>query len=404
MTLVQRVEREKGGLTAMLVLVVSVFVVSLARGEHRSGTLSLLLILGALFLLINVWAALFLGDESPSGWLTGVYFPTALILATVINFVSMQDQNFGMTWLIVLPVVSQSLEISPHPKFWNAIVSLLAVITFVWPTTQIFGWEVAADTVFSLIPAILFVNVFTRMAQRERSARENMERLATALNEANQKLRLYAAQVEELATTKERNRLARDIHDSLGHYLTVINVQLGAAQAVIDKDREKGLGALQKAQQLTQDGLHEVRRSVKALRESPLDNRSLTDVIGELIEGCREAGLAAAWQVTGNILPLPHEVQMTLYRAVQEGLTNVRKHALASRVDVGLDYGSEWINLTVADNGIGAAASTHNGFGLIGIQERVSLLGGHVRTETTPSKGFRLVVSLPVEKSEGREQ
>ena len=87
---------------------------------------------------------------------------------------------------------------------------------------------------------------------------------------------------------------------------------------------------------------------------------------------------------------------MTLYRAVQEGLTNVRKHALASRVDVGLDYGSEWIKLTVADNGIGAAASSHNGFGLIGIQERVSLLGGHVQTETAPGKGFRLVVSLPI--------
>ena len=399
MTLKQRLEREKGGLIAMIVLVVSAFVVTLARVEPHSGSLSLLLILGILFLLMNIWAALFLGDESPSGWLAGVYFTTALSLATVINFVVMQEQNFGLTWLIVLPVVSQSLEISPYPRFWNGVVSLLAVLTFVWPTTQFFGWEVALETVFSLIPAILFVNVFTRMVQRERSARENMERLAGALNEANQKLRLYATQVEELATTKERNRLARDIHDSLGHYLTVINVQIGAAQAVLDKDRQKGLDALQKAQQLAQDGLNEVRRSVKALRESPLDNRSLTDVIGEMIEGCREAGLAAAWQATGHVYPLPHEVQMALYRAVQEGLTNVRKHALASRVDVGLDYGSEWVKLTVADNGIGAAASTHNGFGLIGIQERVSLLGGHVQTETAPGKGFRLVVALPMAKA-----
>lgn len=87
---------------------------------------------------------------------------------------------------------------------------------------------------------------------------------------------------------------------------------------------------------------------------------------------------------------------MTLYRAAQEGLTNVRKHALASRVDVGLDYGPDQVKLMVADNGIGAAAVSPNGFGLIGIQERVALLGGDVQTETASGKGFRLVVALSV--------
>jgi signal transduction histidine kinase len=395
MTLQQRIEREKGGLIAMIVLVVSAFAVTFVRGDYQSWQSTLLLLLGILFLLSNTWAALYLGDEVPSRWRTVAYFVGMLVLATAINFVAMKDQNFAMTWLIVLPMVAQSLEITPNPKFWNGLISILALITFIWPTTQFFGLDVAVETGFFMIPAILFVNVFTRIAQRERQVREKMEQLALELNEANQKLRVYAAQVEELATTKERNRLARDIHDSLGHYLTVINVQIGAAQAVLDVDRVKGLDALRKAQQLAQDGLNEVRRSVKALRESPLDNRSLVEGVGALVEECRVAGLAAAFQVTGLVYVLPHEAQMTLYRAAQEGLTNVRKHALASRVDVGLDYGPDWVKLTVVDNGIGAAAASHDGFGLIGIQERVSLLGGNAQMETAPGKGFHLVVELP---------
>ena len=380
----------------MVVLVISAYAVTLVRGEYSPGTVTLLLLLGGLFLLGNVWAALFLPDDTPSSGITAVYFVISLSLTTAINFLAMKGQSFAMTWLIVLPVVAQSLDITPYPLFWNAVVSVVALVTFIWPTTRFFGFDVAIETAFFLVPAILFVNVFTRIAQRERQVREKMERLAVELNEANQKLRTYAAQVEELATTKERNRLAREIHDSLGHYLTVIHVQIGAAQAILDTDRSKGMDALSKAQQLAQDGLREVRRSVKALRESPLDNRSLAEAVGELVEECRVAGLAAAFQITGSPVVLPHEVQMALYRAAQEGLTNVRKHALASRVDVSLRYGPERVQLVVEDNGIGAAAAPHNGFGLIGIEERVSLLGGTVHTETSAGKGFQLVVELPV--------
>ncbi|MEI2609242.1 MAG: sensor histidine kinase [Candidatus Promineifilaceae bacterium] len=397
MTLLQRMEREKGGLVAMIVLVISAFVVTFVRGHYGAGAITLLVILGMVYLVANVWAAFYLTPDTPFRWITAVYFAGTLSLATAINFVAMKEQDFSMTWLIVLPVVSQSLDISPHPKFWNGVVSVLALLTFVWPTTQIFGFAVALETAFFLVPAILFVNVFTRMAQQERHMREKMERLAVELNEANQKLRVYATQIEELATTKERNRLAREIHDSLGHYLTVIHVQIEAAQAVLDVDRGKGLDALRKAQQLAQEGLGEVRRSVKALRESPLDNHSLGEVIGELVETCRAAGLAAAWQITGIAYPLAREVQMTLYRAAQEGLTNVRKHALASRVDVALDYGLDRVQLMIVDNGIGAAAATHNGFGLIGIQERVALLGGQVQMKTAPTQGFWLTIEIPVQ-------
>src|SRR5512140_1806651 len=96
--------------------------------------------------------------------------------------------------------------------------------------------------------AVMFVAFFSRLTLAEQRAREEVERLAAELAEANRKLRNYAVQAEELATTKERNRLAREIHDTLGHYLTVINVQLSAAQAVMETDHQRAADALGKAQ------------------------------------------------------------------------------------------------------------------------------------------------------------
>ncbi len=245
------------------------------------------------------------------------------------------------------------------------------------------------------LAGIVFVVVFTQVAVSERRTRAEVERLAAELGEANRKLREYAVQAEELATAKERNRVAREIHDSLGHYLTVINVQIEAARAVMQSDRERALDALSKAQTLTQEGLAEVRRSVAALRASPTESRPLPEVVATLVDECRASGILTESLVTGTPRPLPPQAELTLYRAAQEGLTNVRKHAHASRADLTLDYSdAARVRLVVQDNGVGGNGSS-GGFGLLGLRERVQLLGGQVRTRTAAGQGFTLEVEVP---------
>lgn len=394
MTLQQRLERERGGILALVVLVISAYVVVLLQGSYSPTQLTLLLTLGSTYLGLSILASLYLNLQRAPLWLSLSYFALMLVLVTGINYMAMRNQSFAMSWLVVLPLISQSMEIYPRPLLWNGIISILALATCILPMTLFFGLETALQTAIFIIPAILFVAVFTRVAQREREARERVEHLAQALNEVNQKLRLYAAQAEELATTKERNRLARDIHDSLGHYLTVINVQLEAAQTILDQDRDRGLAALQKAQRLAQEGLREVRQSVKTLRESPFEGRLLPELLSPLLEACQAAGLTALLQVDGEPYPLAEPVQMALYRAAQEGLTNVRKHAQAQRVEVTLSYEPDQVALTITDDGQGAAAA-NVGFGLIGIEERVALLGGRVQIKTAPGDGFHLHVTIP---------
>ena len=213
------------------------------------------------------------------------------------------------------------------------------------------------------------------MRLNEQQARERAEQLTAELEEANVQLAAYATQAEELAMTQERNRLAREIHDNLGHYLTIVNVQIEAARVVMESDPDRALDAMNKAQELTQKGLARVRESVAALRESPVSNRPLGEAIASLVKEAQSSGIVTEFKVTGEPLTLEHKVALALYRAAQEGLTNVRKHARASRVDVLLDYQPDQVRLEVRDNGVGAA-ETAGGFGLLGIRERMQLLGG----------------------------
>ena len=199
-----------------------------------------------------------------------------------------------------------------------------------------------------------------------------------------------------MAAARERNRLAREIHDNLGHYLTIINVQIEAAKATLDSDSKRTWDALNKAQELARKGLTSVRESVSALRVSPVENRSLNEVISTLVDETQATGITAKFDVLGEPRAVDEKVALALYRAAQEGLTNVRKHAIASCVDVELDFSRpDKIRLSVRDDGAGAA-DTSSGFGLVGIRERIHLLGGDCKIKTQVGKGFCLEVSVPV--------
>src|SRR5882757_5956891 len=161
-----------------------------------------------------------------------VYFVVQLLLASTLILLR---GSTGELSLILLPLAGQTALLLPLPVMVPAC--LLVYMTLVIPFIRRSRWVDAIAIAVIYGTGIVFVVVFTRVAASERDAR-------TALAEANQLLRDHAAQVEELATTKERNRLAREIHDSLGHYLTVVNVQIGAAQAILDQDRPRALDHL----------------------------------------------------------------------------------------------------------------------------------------------------------------
>jgi signal transduction histidine kinase len=246
----------------------------------------------------------------------------------------------------------------------------------------------ALQVILGLGAGFVFIIAFTELAQRERQARQQLQ-------QANQQLAEYATQVEQLATMRERNRLAREVHDTLGHYLTVINVQLEVVAKLIDSNPARAKEAAVKAKELASEGLSEVRRSVSALRPSPLEDKPLPDAIRGLIETSRDAGLMVTFEQSGAARALSSEMETVLYRAAQESLTNIRKHAHASAANVCLTYQADIVNLRVRDNGIGRKDDEDN-VGLSALRERVASLNGTVLAENHLEGGFVLEVTLPI--------
>lgn len=402
-------ERFRGESALFIVLVIASFVVTFASGTEAFTALQIgaLIAVGVVYTLTGLYGDV-ICDRWGSTWGVVAYLGIQIALGSAILYLS--DTR---AWLVLLPVAGQAVEWLP--RRWMLVIcglilvamvgaGALFMLRMVGPTGErVFTlrtadfWINMVQYVLAYGAALAFVILFTQVAVRERAARAEVERLAVELREANRQLREYATQAEELATLKERNRLAREIHDGLGHYLTAINMQIQAGRAVVERDRELAFQALEKAQTLAQEGLAEVRRSVGSLRASPLDQRSLPEAVGVLVDECRAAGIATEYAVQGQVRALSPQVELTLYRVAQEGMTNMRKHAQASSAEVALGYRDDgWVHLIVRDSGIGAEDPS-GGYGLVGIRERVQLLGGQVQIETAPGEGFALQVQVPGE-------
>ncbi len=228
------------------------------------------------------------------------------------------------------------------------------------------------------------------MAQRRQRA---------ALTQANARLVGYAATLERLTTSRERNRLARELHDTLAHSLSAMAVQLEAADALWDTAPDEARKRLARSLDTTRDGLAETRRALQALRASPLDDLGLGLAVRALAESVAARNrLAVDVQTPETVERLSPAVEQCVYRVAQEALENVTRHAVARRVSVGLEVQGQRVVLTVADDGQGFdvdAALAEDRFGLRGMQERAELVGGALEVTSAPGQGT--TVRLTVE-------
>ncbi|WP_199834521.1 sensor histidine kinase [Streptomyces sp. NRRL F-5755] len=221
----------------------------------------------------------------------------------------------------------------------------------------------------------------------------SMAAVAIGEQRARRALERYAEQVAELSAAAERNRLARDIHDSLGHHLTAVSVQLEIASEFRALEPGSAQRAVDEARLSVKRALGDVRQSVRALRGEET-HASLTAIAGLACDD--EAGPRVTVQMDGCEDGYGPAQLAALYRAAQEGVTNARRHARASRVTVAVHLTEHTARLVVADDGRGfAPGGTATGYGLIGMRERVHLAGGSVHIDSGSGTGTRLTVTVP---------
>ncbi|MFD9895788.1 sensor histidine kinase [Amycolatopsis sp. NPDC059027] len=277
--------------------------------------------------------------------------------------------------------------------------------------TTVFGWLVYAAVVLA---NVLPLCLFAWFAWRADLQNEERKRTLAELAEANRRLEAslaenaelqeqLLAQAREAGVVGERQRMAREIHDTLAQGLTGIITQLQAAEHAAD-DPEGWRGHVRTATGLARESLSEARRSVHELRPAPLQAAVLSEAVAEVAERWSALhGIPARVTTTGQARPMRPEAEFALLRVAQEALVNVAKHAGATRVGVTLSYLDTEVALDVRDDGRGfeqaveGGARMDGGFGLVAMRQRIEGLAGTVRIESEPGAGTAVSASVPAE-------
>jgi signal transduction histidine kinase len=249
---------------------------------------------------------------------------------------------------------------------------------------------------------LIFIMIFTHLSNRSYQQTRRAESLLKDLQAANLALKAAHQKEKDLAVAEERMRLARDIHDGLGHHLTVLSVQLQAADKLVERNPQAAAEAIRLSRAEAQAALEEVRHSVGVMRQLPAESQPLEEMLKNLIHDFdQHTGLESQFERTGEPVELSSFAGQTLFRTVQESLTNAQKHGKGVKhILVKLEYTSEAVRLLVSDDGQPPDATSAGpaGYGLQGLRERVDQLGGEFCCGPRASGGFQVDVCIPLQE------
>lgn len=299
---------------------------------------------------------------------------------------------FPIVFFVLSPQVMMDFPI----KIGISWLVLFSVITAVGVVNG--GGLSELVSVLPYIAGYMFFGLFGWTMKNIDLERRRSNQLLADLQVAHEKLQRYTERVEELTITEERNRIAREMHDTLGHRLTIAAVQLDGAQRLIYTNPQKVEQIIKTVHEQVKDGLAELRKTVAIMRAPVDDDMPLQQALIRLVNQMKDAtGMNIHLDISENLPGLPSAYRHAFFRAAQEGLTNVERHADAGEVWLVLNMEENNITLTIEDDGVGLKPEMKkNGLGLTGMQERADLLGGTMSVQERDGGGTRLSFCLPV--------
>ena len=314
----------------------------------------------------------------------GIGFTPIFLLVIVIRSCLVFDFHgrllvAGLSWIYFIFIlnISRPLNIVNQPQILNSEILKEIVLNL----------QVTAAVLFTFV--LLFVLLLVNAVISER---ENKQKLVLA----HEQLRQYVLRIEDQATLQERSRIAREIHDSIGHSLTAQSIQLENALLFVDSIIDKAKSFLVQGKNMGANALKEVRFSVSTLRSDPLKGKSLEIAIKDLFQKLQlQFKIQPKFDLQVNQILSP-EVNLAIYRIIQEALTNISKHSDADSVIIEIKTIHNSLFLNIQDNGIGFNPKQNTtGFGLQSMRDRANALGGKFYLNSKPGEGCSIMMFLP---------
>jgi signal transduction histidine kinase len=344
-----------------------------------------------------------------------LYLPLALMIATVTPIIGNFLTNgagqtgalnlimaFAGQWQLIILLLFPFILISwEYPYKWVVAsdlflgileVSLVAIASIMGNSQM----EVVIGVIIFRTLLFLLVGYFINSLITEQR-RQNHK-----FEQANRQLALQAKALEALATSRERNRLARELHDTLAHSLSALAVQLEAVSALWDSNPQRSHDLMEQSLTTTRNGLNEARRAIQSLRITPLEDLGLLLALRNLaISSAERNGATIDIRMPKELPALGPEVEHGIYRIVEEALRNIEQHARASHVDLWLEQKDHLLSLTIHDNGHGFIsdwADQEDRFGLRGMRERAEEIGGHLNIASQPGIGSTILLQIELKE------
>lgn len=332
-----------------------------------------------------------------------------IFLLLMMNIITFTKEPYSRIWMLFFALISFILA---DYDIWSnrfIMLSLNEYINYNATDTKIFmliGKNLLTSITEIGFIAYLYVLLQNKINENDaiRSLNKKLSETASELKMANLQLENYTQTLEENAKMKERNRLAREIHDILGHSLTSIIIGLEACVAIIGFEPDVAKKQLGKILELSRKGLDDVRRSVRELKVDMISKYELIPSVVAMVNDINECTpVRIDLEIVGTVLKLKEDEAQTFYRIIQESVTNAIRHGKATHIDLLISFHHHRILIKISDNGIGSSL-VEEGFGLTHIKERVVLLNGNMHYETQPGKGFLLNVEIPVRWGEAYDE
>lgn len=349
---------------------------------------AVLLILFAVLMVLEQWLSRhFPRSRRP-------YFVLQAGLIVLLMFLADDLDYFA---ILFIPLCMQAILVFTLPAAYRWAGGFTLVMAAGLLASQ--EWPKSISLALLYASALFFVASYATVTHRAEAASVESQRLLTELEDAYRRLETYATQAEVLAVVEERNRLARDLHDSVNQSLYGLTLSAEAAARHLAAGKtDSAAEQVRELRETARHALQEMRLLIFELRPPVLEQEGLAASLQarlQAVEG--RVGLATTLAVEGDGR-LPPQLESELDRITQEALNNALKHAQAQRIDVQLRQGEQTVALEIADDGVGfdpGAAGARGGFGLRGMAERAARLGGRLAVESRPGKGTRVRVEVP---------